>query len=349
MRVEWVLEPLVGVGPLRFGMHPDEVEVALDGAVAHVSQGLGNGIGWGHYTDWGVTGVYGEGNGLVAVAVDAMDGPLVRLRDVGLVARVPSEVCADLRELALREGVSVRLNRGGDPEIEAWGVSMGASQEHGLSPEGYTRRLDTVITSALLVCPELAADPYGAEPVVNWWDVRDEPTNTGVWPVRAEQERQQWEWSPLKSVGPLGFGMSPQEVAAALCEEPASRHGRFPLGPPWEGPAQWNLEADRFDRVGVTAHYSGGHDGRPALGAVTVHGRTGPQVDFAGIRLIGMSVTAVDTALTRYTEGADPGLVFGCAGDLGVDGLNMYVRATRAGDAMVSEARFCQAEWEDHG
>ncbi|MCY0932463.1 hypothetical protein OTB20_41275 [Streptomyces sp. H27-H1] len=71
--MEWVLEPLVAVGPLRFGMNPDHVVSALDGAVAHISEGLGSGIGWGHYTDWGVTAVYGKDNGLVAVAVDAMD------------------------------------------------------------------------------------------------------------------------------------------------------------------------------------------------------------------------------------------------------------------------------------
>lgn len=37
------------------------------------------------------------------------------------------------------------------------------------------------------------------------------------------------------------------------------------------------------------------------------------------------------------------------ARDLGVDGMNMYIRAARAGDAAVSGARFCAADWEDHG
>ncbi|MGY3334103.1 hypothetical protein ACVW0K_000202 [Streptomyces filamentosus] len=183
-RAEWLLEPLVQVGPLRFGMHPDEVASALDGAVAHVSQGLGSGIGWGCYADWGVTAVYGEDNGLVAVAVDAMDGPLVRLRDIDLIARVPSEVRADIQGLALQEGLSVRVNWSGDPEVEAWGVSMGAAQEQGLAPEGYAQRLDTMITNALLVGPELAKNPFGSEPVIRWRDVRDEPPHTGAWPVR---------------------------------------------------------------------------------------------------------------------------------------------------------------------
>ncbi|MEV4194748.1 hypothetical protein [Streptomyces toxytricini] len=344
-----MLEPLVAVGPLRFGMHPDEVASALDGAVAHISQCSDSGVGWGCYTDWGVTAIHGENGGLVAVAVDAMGGPLVRLRGIGLIARAPSEVRADIRALALREGVAVRVNRSGDPEVEAWGLSMGASQEQGLTPEGYVQRLDTMVSSALLVCPELAKDPFGSAPVIDWRDVRDEPPNAGAWPVKAEQERPHWDWTPLEGVGPLGFGMEPQEVAAALGEEPSSRHGRFPRGTAWEGAGQWTLGEDRFDRTGVTAHYSCGHDRRPTLGAVTVHGRTGPQVEFAGIPLIGRPVTAVDAALIRHVEERDGGLVIGCGGDLGVDGLNMYVRAARAGDTVVSGARFCQAQWEDHG
>ncbi|MDF9808997.1 hypothetical protein M2436_007544 [Streptomyces sp. HB372] len=143
--------------------------------------------------------------------------------------------------------------------------------------------------------------------------------------------------------------MKPQEVAAALSEKPTTRHGRYPFGTSWEGLGQWILGEDRFDRVGITAHYSSGYDWPPTLGAVTIHGRTGPQVEFAGIRLIGMTVSAVDTALIQHIEERDLGLVIGCGGDLGVDGLNMYVRASRAGDTVVSEARFCQVEWEDHG
>ncbi|MFE7268444.1 hypothetical protein ACFU9B_41805 [Streptomyces sp. NPDC057592] len=349
MRAQWVLEPLVGVGPLRFGMNPDQVASALDGATAYVSTGLGGGAGWGCYSDWGVTAVYGEDSGLVAVAIDWMDGPLVRLRDVELIARVPSEVRSDIHDLARREGASVQVNWSGDPEIAAWGVSMGAGQEMGLSPEGYAQRRDTVITYALLVGPELAEDPYGSELVIRWRDVREEEPNLGAWPVKAEQDRPHWDWTPLKGIGPLRFGMNPQQVAAALDEVPAARHGRYPFGQSWEGFGAWMLHDDRFDAAGVTAHYSCGFGTPPTLGAVTVHGRTGPQIDFDGIRLIGMTVSAVDAALIKHLEERETGLIIGCGGDLGPDGLNMYVRATRVGDAVVSEARFCKAEWENHG
>ncbi|MFF2852009.1 hypothetical protein ACFVT5_37605 [Streptomyces sp. NPDC058001] len=350
-RKQWVLEPLVGVGPLRFGMSPDQVATALHGAIAYVSQGLGSGIGWGCYSDWGMTAVYGEDSGLVAVAIDAMDGPLVRLRDVELIARVPSEACSAIHALARREGASVRVNWSGDPEVAAWGVSMGASLELSLSPdvEGYLQRQDTMVTHALLTSADLAEDPYGAKPIIQWRDVRGEEPNTGTWPVKAEQDRLRWGWTPLERIGPLRYGMSPYQVAAALNEEPAARHGRYPFGRPWESPGEWILLEDRFDTAGVTAHYAGGRGVYPVLGAVTVQGRIGPQVEHEGIPLIGMPITAVDAALIQHTEERETGLVFGCGGDLGLDGLNMYVRATRAGDAVISEARFCQEDWEDHG
>lgn len=346
-RTQWVLEPLVGVGPLRFGMSPNQVATALDGAIAYVSQGLDSGSGWGRYSDWGITAVYEESSGLVAVAIDAMDGPLVRLRDIELIARVPSEVSSDIHALAHREGASVRVNWSGDPEVTAWGVSMGAMLKLGPSPEW--DRQDTMITDALFVVAELAEDPYGAAPVIQWRDVREEAPNAGTWPVRAEQDRLRWDWSPLESIGPLRYGMSPDQVAAALNEEPAARHGRYPFGRPWEGPGEWILREDRFDATGVTAHYASGRGTYPLLGAVTVQGRTGPQVEHEGIRLIGLPISMVDAALIQYIEQRDLGLVIGCGGDRGLEDLNMYVRATRAGDAAISEARFCRKDWEDHG
>lgn len=79
----------------------------------------------------------------------------------------------------------------------------GAAQELGLSPEGYARRQDTMITHVLLVGPELAEDPYGSKPVIEWCDVRDREPNPGAWPVKAEQDRTHWDWTPLESIGPL--------------------------------------------------------------------------------------------------------------------------------------------------
>uniref|UniRef100_A0AAU2VFV7 Uncharacterized protein n=1 Tax=Streptomyces sp. NBC_00003 TaxID=2903608 RepID=A0AAU2VFV7_9ACTN len=285
---------------------------------------------------------------LVAVAVDALDGPLVLLRGVELIARVPSAARSDLRDLAGQEGASVRVNWSGDLEIAAWGVSMGAEQEWGLSCEGYVQRRDTMVTSALLVGPELAEDPYAAGPVIHWLDVRERESNDGSWPVMADCDRPRWEWTPLEHVGPLRFGMSPQQVAAALDHGvPDGREGYFP--PWWHMKAEpWTLSTDRFKAAGVSAHYWY-PDGIPVLGAVSVHGRTGPQVAFEDIDLIGKTVSALDTALTEWAENNGMALAMGCSGDLGPHGMNMYIRAARAGDGVVSGARSCAADWEDHG
>ncbi|MEU6652593.1 hypothetical protein ABZ904_24885 [Streptomyces sp. NPDC046900] len=82
---------------------------------------------------------------------------------------------------------------------------------------------------------------------------------------------------------------------------------------------------------------------------MTVHGCTGPQVDLDGIRLIGRTVSEVDAEVIQYIEDRDLGwLIYGDGGP-GPEELNMYVRATRAGDTVASGARFFAQDWEDHG
>ncbi len=346
-RQQWVLDPLVGVGPLRFGMDSDEVRAAL-GVADSGSQVARDGSSWVTYGDLGLTALYAPGMLLTAVEIHAADGPRVTLAGVELIDRVPSEVSADLHRLARGEGVHVGVNRGGDPEITAWGLSMGAVQAWETSEEGHPVRTDRAITQALVVAPELAHAPYGTDLVTRWRDIREEPVNPGVWPVTADRDRARWKWTPLEGVGPLRFGMTVDEVIAALGdEEPTARRGSFPHYA-FRRHGQWNLEEDRFDGAGLTAHYRL-RDGGPRLAAVTVHGRTGPQVVHDGMKLIGRQVTALDAALIERAERGDIGLAIGCSGDLGIHGCNMYVRSVRAGDGMVSEARFCDADWEDHG
>jgi hypothetical protein len=38
----------------------------------------------------------------------------------------------------------------------------------------------------------------------------------GVWDVLAESDREQWTYTPSVGVGPLRFGMSPEEAVKAL-------------------------------------------------------------------------------------------------------------------------------------
>ncbi|MEW2373911.1 hypothetical protein AB0940_31815 [Streptomyces sp. NPDC006656] len=336
----------MGVGPLRFGMDSDEVKAVLGGPLAGYGQVAADGVFWQGYQRTGLTCIFDRGKILVAVAVDALEGPLVRMGEVELIGRVPSELRAEVHDRARSQDVVVRVNWSGDPEIPAWGVSLGARQELGLSAGGGLEQRDTMVTSALLVGPGLAHDPYATAPVTHWRNVRERARNPGAWPVLAAHERPLWEWVPLARVGPLRFGMNPDEVSAALDgETPAARLGRCPHW--WFGQAgQWQLSEDRFDKAGVSAHYWPRPEGVPRLGAVTSHGRTGPQVLHAGIPLVGVSPSALDTAIIQHIEDHDLGLRF-CPNAAAVwDGLQLVLDTTRAGDTAVSEATFCAEDWE---
>lgn len=353
-RKRWELSPLVGVGPLRFGMDPQQVREALAGEVANFLQDDGDGVASEYYGEPGLTAFYGPGPRLVAVAVDPVGGPLVRMGEVELVARVPSEASADVHRLALGRQVEVRTNRHGESEVPTWGISLDVAQEWGLAPEGHVQRRNAMITGVLVTGPGLAGDLWDAEPVAARREFRNRSADPGPWPVTADEDRPRWQCTPLRSVGPLLFGMNPQQVAAALDSEvPAERRGYhpFPVGSPWEGdgdPEEWRLTEERYDRAGVSANYRHGEDG-PELRGVTVHGRTGPQVLLDGIELIGRPPSAVEGDVTRYILERGLDLRYACNGDIGTSDLNVWGQAERAGDTVVSAAHFCIEGWEYHG
>ncbi|MGI5517753.1 hypothetical protein [Streptomyces sp. CA-106131] len=137
------------------------------------------------------------------------------------------------------------------------------------------------------------------------------------------------------------------QVAAALDGEASAAHRGWHQ---WSGhgAGQWYLREEHFGEAGVTAHYWDSQ-GIPTLAAVTVHGRTRPQVDLDGIRLIGRTVSEVDAEVIQYIEDRDLGWLVYCDGGPGPEELNMYVRATRAGDTVVSGARLFAPDWKDHG
>ncbi|MFC7219305.1 hypothetical protein ACFQLX_14170 [Streptomyces polyrhachis] len=318
-------------------MSPDEVSAALGGAMAPYSYNLGNGVGWGYYPTVGVTAIYGDDSGLVGISVRAAGGPQVVLRGVELIGKTPSALRLTLESLALQDGAAFGVNWSGDPEVPAWGISMGA-----------TRHKDALVTDALLVSAELASAPYQSESIVQWRDVSELAPDPGFWLLTTDRERPHWTWAPLEKVGPLQFGMTPQQVAIALNGlEPTARTGRHPHGAPWEGEGPWTLHTERFEDAGVTTHYTY-RDGHPCLGAVHVHGLNGPQIELSDIRLIGMAPSVVESAMMQYCNDRNIDLVESVSG-LGPDGLGLYVGTTRAGDVVVTDGKFCASDWYDEG
>ncbi|MFD7731066.1 hypothetical protein ACFV6F_11870 [Kitasatospora phosalacinea] len=310
-----------------------------------------------HYSGPGLTAFYGPGPRLAAVATSAMDGPLVRLGEVELVARVPSAASADLRRLAQEKPVKVRANRYGEAEVPAWGVSLHVTQELGQDPDGCAQRRDRVITGLLATGPEWAEDLWNAKPVVGRLGRRDERADPGPWPVTPDKDRPRWHCTPTEGIGPLHFGMSPQQVSAALDGEAPTEswgHYSFPVGSPWEGQGpsdEWHISQEYYARAGVSAHYLYKSQARrgSALVQVNVHGRTGPLVSLHGIELIGRQPSAVDADINRCTRDGDLGLRIGGNWDLSLGDSEVWVRAERAADASVSAASFCIKDLEYRG
>lgn len=361
-RQRWVLDPLVGVGPLRFGMDPQQVQDALGekGDSVRFQGGWSaeaNRMAGERYDEPGLTAFYGPGPRLAAVAISAVGGPLVRLGEVELVARAPSEASADLRRLALEERAEARVNRYGEAEVPDWGVSLDVAQEWGLAPEGHPQRRDTMITGLLATGPEWAEDLWNAGPVGDRPGLHEEPADAGPWLVADAEDRPRWYCTPLEGVGPLRFGMSPQQVSAALDGEvPAESRGHhpFPVGSPWEDqgtPEEWHVSKEYYARAGVSAHYSyASQAGRgSALVRVSVHGRSGPLVSLYGIELIGRKPSAVEADIIRYIQDRGLDLRMGCGGDIGPGDSQVWARAERAGDTSVSAACFCIEDFEYHG
>ncbi|MGY4393394.1 hypothetical protein ACVWXB_006693 [Streptomyces sp. TE12347] len=99
-RPRWTVDPWVGVGPLRFGMSPDEVVDALTGVtveepscvMTYRVKGAPPSASRCAFRDLGLRVFYDREARLEGLTVDALRGPLVFAEGVGLTGRVPSEV-----------------------------------------------------------------------------------------------------------------------------------------------------------------------------------------------------------------------------------------------------------------
>lgn len=179
--------------------------------------------------------------------------------------------------------------------------------------------------------PEL--DP-GPEPEPEPWAVWPDP-----WAVVAESDRARWDYVPLERVGPLRFGMSPEEAAVAMeaggyASDAATEITRF---------ARLEQLRTRFRGVGTPAY---GADvvayfvDSMGLTCIAVDALSGPQVTFDGIRLIGRPPSELAAELSAYLERTGRGLEFTIEGDVGSQELGLLPRAQRAGDVLLTRLVF---------
>ncbi|MFE6907827.1 hypothetical protein [Streptomyces erythrochromogenes] len=90
-RQQWILDPFVKRGPLRFGMSSDEASAALGGFGATACRDFPR-LGTSSHTcaEAGLKLYFAADKGLCGVAADALCGPQLLADGVALVARAPS-------------------------------------------------------------------------------------------------------------------------------------------------------------------------------------------------------------------------------------------------------------------
>lgn len=145
----------------------------------------------------------------------------------------------------------------------------------------------------------------------------------GIWDVRDESDREQWVYRPFAEVGPLRFGMSPDEAVAALAG--------------FEGTADSRI--GRFQRPGIPARQPAVtvyFDDPGGLFCVVPDARSGPQVTLDGIDMVGRAPSRWEADLLEYESAHGIGLHYAPGGDLGSDDLGLIMNVQRAGDLVLT-------------
>ncbi|MEV6163920.1 hypothetical protein AB0L71_18635 [Streptomyces sp. NPDC052052] len=165
--------------------------------------------------------------------------------------------------------------------------------------------------------------------------------DTGMWPVLPDTERDQWNYLPGRTLGPLRMNMQQEEVIAAM-----AAHG-FTAQPDGYSPG-WDClrfakEGAPMSQAAVECYFHA--DGE--LAYVQVDGRLGPQVTCEGIPLIGRVPSQLAQEMEAHATKHDTDLRFSPTGDFFCDGFQLELGAQRVGDHVVSWALFFVAG-DDH-
>ncbi|MFE1832460.1 hypothetical protein [Streptomyces sviceus] len=160
----------------------------------------------------------------------------------------------------------------------------------------------------------------------------------GIWDVKRDNERTQWVFVPQVSVGPLHFGMAPDDVSAALGSKPSARRlvQRSSGG--------YELVESQFTKPKVTVYYAPGQ----TLACVAVDALAGPQVMLDGTALVARVPSETEEWLCKHAEADEFDLFYTHAADPGSGDLGLIVRAQRAGDIVLTRPLFLTREWAEN-
>lgn len=157
------------------------------------------------------------------------------------------------------------------------------------------------------------------------------------WVVLEDEQRLQWLFTPLKGVGPLDFGMTREEVKAAvvgvLCASLMTTDGWLSRDHPLTGP--WKTNANVYFN----------DSGR--LACIAIDALRGPQVRFDGPMLVGQVPSQLDAQLEDYLVERDMDLRFSSEANVGSEALGLVLRVQRAGDFLLSRPVMVSQEWAE--
>ncbi|MFI5985531.1 hypothetical protein ACIBEA_32320 [Streptomyces sp. NPDC051555] len=160
------------------------------------------------------------------------------------------------------------------------------------------------------------------------------------WDVVPDEQRQRWTSDPFVRVGPLRFGMRPDEVSAALSDVTAESQ-RYVHRHPAAGGAPAVVTEGDYREFGLKLYY---REGR--LAAVVVDALRGPQVSAGAMALVGRVPSVVERWLVERAEAAGPRaeLSYLDAGVPGSDSLGVVIDVQRAGDGLLTRPVFVPEE-----
>ena len=153
-----------------------------------------------------------------------------------------------------------------------------------------------------------------------------------------DADREHWDYTPFTNIGPLRFGMTHDQVVAALGGASAITQlgGHSPAGHAGDHWAQ-------FYEVAVTTYYGNSE----TLSGVAIDALHGPQVTIGGIRLVGRVPSELAREFVDYAVSRGVSAVYSQQGDPGADELGLVLRAQRAGDILLTRPVFVTREWAD--
>ncbi|MFE2603617.1 hypothetical protein ACFXDI_09745 [Streptomyces mirabilis] len=161
-----------------------------------------------------------------------------------------------------------------------------------------------------------------------------EPGYRGPWRIARGEERAEWTFTPYIGVGPLHFGMTLEEITAALSERPTVSSYTHEGG-------DRRLNFADFTAWGIRALFRGGR-----LGCVAVDALTGPQVRLDAVPLTGCAPSHVEDWLVHRTT--VPGsLMYSPAADPVFADIGLAIRPQRAGDIVLTRPLFPLRNWLD--